>query len=188
MAETTQRMSLTTAVGLAQNIVSRICGGCERIEVAGSIRRKKPDIGDIEIVCIPKRVGLMEDSALDPILQSLVEQDKLRRIKNGEKMKQFDVVNAGCKLDLFIVEPETWGVQFLIRTGPADFSKRFVTQRSIGGYMPDSMCCRDGRLWHVRKWAGDDPVMDSAVAIPTPEETDAFAAVGLDFIEPEKRQ
>ena len=29
---------------------------CERIEIAGSVRRRRPQVNDIEIVCIPKTI------------------------------------------------------------------------------------------------------------------------------------
>lgn len=176
MATTETRMTWQRASDLAGMIVYYLRDGCERIEIAGSVRRKRRDVGDIEIVAIPKRIGLMEDSALDPILQGLVDKDKLRRIKNGEKMKQFDVVGAGCKLDLFLCEPETWGCIFTIRTGPATFSKLLVTQWP-GGYCPKGLRFKDGRIWD-----GDNPE-----PLETPEEIDVFRVLQMKYVEPEAR-
>ena len=102
-----------------------------------------------------------------------------RRIKNGEKYKKFEfglLENVQFRLDLFIVRPETWGVQFAIRTGPADFSHRFVTNKSLGGLLPNEMTVRDGLLWRA------------GVVVPTLEEVDFFTAIGLDWIEPEDRR
>src|SRR5688500_14958650 len=139
MATAEQKLSWDVANSTATAILRHLRPHCVRIEIAGSLRRLANYVSDIEIVCIPKRVGLMEDPATDAVLQSLVEADHLRRIKNGEKYKQFDIPKAGCKLDLFLVEAETWGVQFVIRTGPADFSRRLVTQRAKGGLLPSWM-------------------------------------------------
>lgn len=94
-------------------------------------------------------------------------------------------------LDLFIVRPETWGVQYLIRTGNADFSHRCVTPRKFGGYLPDDCKVEDGRVW--RYWAGDADMgaaklADIANPLETPEESDFLALLGLGWIEPENRK
>jgi DNA polymerase/3'-5' exonuclease PolX len=40
---------------IAGRIVEALRPYCERIEIAGSLRREKPMVGDIEIVAIPRR-------------------------------------------------------------------------------------------------------------------------------------
>lgn len=111
MASNSNRLPLERARQLANAVRDELAPGCQRIEIAGSIRRRKPEIGDIEIVCIPKRSGgLFDDqSALDPILAALEGTGRLRRIKGGEKYKQYEIVKAGVNLDLFICEPENLG-------------------------------------------------------------------------------
>jgi len=47
-------MNLTEAQRIAQIVKSELSPHCERIEIAGSIRRGKPEVKDIEIVAIPK--------------------------------------------------------------------------------------------------------------------------------------
>ncbi|NIN36317.1 MAG: hypothetical protein GTO60_14990, partial [Gammaproteobacteria bacterium] len=47
------KQPLEIARGIAEQLVSAFAEHCERIEIAGSIRRLRPDIGDIEIVAIP---------------------------------------------------------------------------------------------------------------------------------------
>lgn len=178
MSDAAMRISWERGKVIAERICHVLRPGCERIEVAGSLRRLKPDIGDIEIVCIPKRVGLMEDSALDPILQEQVEAVTLMRIKNGEKFKQFDVAGERAKLDLFIADVDTWGCIFTIRTGPAEFSKRLVTQQSQGGLCPSWLKFSGGRIVNVH--CDDAP-------LTTPEEADVFEAVKLAYIKPENR-
>lgn len=108
------------------------------------------------------------------------------RIKDGEKYKQISIKTesfglihlAEFKLDLFIVRPETWGVQFAIRTGPAEFSHKFVTRRSLGGWLPDHLKVDGGLLWDTR----------TETVIQTPEEQNFFEAIGMDWVEPEDRQ
>jgi len=52
-------MRLEIAQELAHGIRNQLAAHCERIEIAGSIRRRKADdIKDVEIVCIPKPYGV----------------------------------------------------------------------------------------------------------------------------------
>lgn len=89
-----KRMPLVVAERHAQRIVEAISGACERIQIAGSIRRRKEEVGDIEIVAIPKRGGTdlfgepSDDSMLDPVLEKCCD-DILTPIKGGDKYKQF---------------------------------------------------------------------------------------------------
>lgn len=158
------------ALSLAERIKAALAPGCERIEIAGSIRRKKQTIGDIEIVCVPRyATNLFGERQPDPtgltmILNDLVGTERLGEpIKNGEHYKQFPVPAVeGLNLDLFITRPDTWGIIFAIRTGSADFSRRLVTQRSKGGLLPSDCTVSGGAIWRLGEF------------VPTPEEADVF--------------
>ena len=177
------RMPLVRANALARSVIAELGRGCERIEIAGSIRRCKEDVGDIELVAIPKRpeglFGPGEGQGLiDAIIHALVLEDRLIRAKNGPRCKQFWITKHEMKLDLFLCEPSTWGVIFAIRTGSADFSKRLVTHRSHGGMLPDALDIKDGRLWD----------RDRNLLLDTPEEQDLFRAIGMTWVQPRDRQ
>lgn len=180
MSETKIRLPLARAEQLAKAIAAELSPGCQRIEIAGSIRRRKPDIGDIEICAIPKMgtdlLGEPLGAALDPILAELVASGRFTTLKGGDRYKQFVVNKHGIKLDLFLTDAECWGVIFTIRTGSATFSHKLVTPKSIGGLLPSHLRVQGGRL------------RDSdGKAIQTREERELFDAIGLPWIEPEKR-
>lgn len=74
----------------AAGIMALIEPGCERLEVAGSLRRQKAQVGDIEIVAVPVMQRdlfgeVTEQSAIDTLLSTLPVQV----LKNGQKYKQF---------------------------------------------------------------------------------------------------
>ena len=127
------RITITKAEPIARMLVEAMAPGCERIEIAGSIRRQQDLVGDIEIVAIPEMLkGLFGQpvvSLLDSYLGNLIQTGVLGKPKkNGKKYKQFEIVGQhGLHLDLFLVRLETWGVQLAIRTGPTLFSKVIVT-------------------------------------------------------------
>src|SRR5438045_3687642 len=54
MSTTTTRTPLAEARAIAEDFRDLIADSCDQVEIAGSIRRQKPDIGDIEIVAVPK--------------------------------------------------------------------------------------------------------------------------------------
>jgi DNA polymerase/3'-5' exonuclease PolX len=147
------KLPISQAQTLAETIRDTLKPYCERIEIAGSIRRQKPTIGDIEIVCIPKcQVDLFGNpgaSMLPWFLGELVAGGRLLPgDKNGEKYKEYYIpALAGLKLDLFITSVECWPVIFAVRTGSAAFSKRLVTQREKGGLLPSHLQVKGGRVW-----------------------------------------
>src|SRR3989344_4737374 len=91
------------AHAMALDVVEQLRLHCERIEVAGSIRRKKAEIGDIEIVAIPKpySTGLFEDG-----LASVVNKWPKAKgeLKYGETKYTQRILPSGITLDLFLAE------------------------------------------------------------------------------------
>lgn len=179
---------------LAQQLLEELSSGCEKKEIAGSIRRGRPDPKDIEIVVVPRRTDEMQELDLfgnggDVIvcdhlhnqLQKLyadglgiwVLDPVLRR--NGPKYKRLMHFTTGVCADLFIVTDSTWGAQFVIRTGPADFSKALVTRALSRG-----MKQADGNLWRTHRDG-------TRTVIETRTEYEYFAALGLPYLEPSER-
>jgi len=198
------------ALKVGNFLVNKMQPGCERIEIAGSIRRGKADVKDIEIVAIPilkpprPEFGKpIDKTPLDRQLRWLERDGVLKRVKGGDKFKQFEIGRLAefgidqplnpFKLDLFLVTPPSqWGVELVIRTGPSDFSQWMVTQKSKGGALPDGYFVRHNVVWaegtDVPNKAGDVvKMMTPDNHIEMPEEADWFAFCGLGLIEPGKR-
>lgn len=184
------RIPHAEALGLAEAMVANIMDVCDRVLIAGSIRRNAPDCGDIEIVCVPKLEtetggSLFGDDVFtvdrlnDRIMALLVNGEWGRRLdKNGrpamgDRYKRLTF--RSFALDLFITDPERWGMISTIRTGPAGFSHRLVTSTRQGGLLPAWLTVKDGLLWH------------GSEVIPTPQEIDVFRELKLDWIEPSQR-
>ncbi len=196
-------MRLAEAEALAAEILALLDGTCERRAIVGSVRRRKPEPHDIEILCVPIRwpredlfanvVGW--DSALEDRVARLLAEGVLtaRLDRNGQRAigKRYKRLSyRGAALDLFcVIEPAQWGVLSVIRTGPAEFSQQVVTRRSRQAYaperpglLPDHLFVREGALWEIHdNWDWLEPV-------PTPEESDFFRCLGLDYIPPEERR
>lgn len=148
------RVPFDRAAGMAQEIKAHLAPGCKRIEVAGSLRRRKPHVGDLELVAIPfPHGGLFSqrppDEDLDVLLSRLISGGVLHEPHLcGPKYRRYESARlAGFFVDLFLCDVETWGVIFAIRTGPAVFSKRLVTPITKGGFLPGGLKVRKGRVW-----------------------------------------
>jgi DNA polymerase/3'-5' exonuclease PolX len=175
---------------VALSLVAALRPACERIEIAGSLRRQKATVHDVEIVAMP-RLGrdlfgepVLDATELDVILARLVRQDVLScGDKMGSRYKKFWVWapdQPRIKLDLFaVLPPAQWGVILAIRTGPADFSQWIVTPRLAGGALPSH--CR------VLNGAVREGLIGEGKIIPMPEENDFLEFLGLGWIEPAKR-
>jgi DNA polymerase/3'-5' exonuclease PolX len=190
-------MENAKAVITANRLMDWLRPACDRIEIAGSTRREKPEVGDIEIVAIPKagapRPVFGQRKIFPRMLEQVLDNMQNQRgliepIKGGEKYKQFWLLEGRVhliKIDLFLVEePRQWGLIYLIRTGPADFSKWMVTPRSKGGALLEGYFVRDGYMWKH----GDGKTWPPSPIIDVPEEADYFRLCELEWVEPRERQ
>ena len=186
---------LGEAQRIAEKIKSEIGGYCERISIAGSIRRQEPSVGDIEIVCQPPIRQLKdlwgrkypdETASVRVLSNHLAGPMCLRKVKGGDRFQQWIIpypvsglIGNELTLDLFIVlPPANWGVIHLIRTGPHHFSRKMVTAKTHGGYLPRGHRVENGQI--INGYDGEPVgVIDT--------EEDYFQFCGLEYIPPEKR-
>ena len=170
------KLPLAVARDVANQLVAYLKPNCKRIEIAGSIRRCRLEVGDLEIMAVPT-VALYDQ--LDAYLQhgQVLHSDPKRW---GNKLRSFrfpvKVLDEYVQVDLFLQpDPATWGCNMLLRTGSAEFSRKMVTKRSQGGFMPDHF-----KIYDARVWAG-------AKLLETPEEQDIFRLWGMDYVLPPQR-
>lgn len=146
-SDTKQRFPLALAQEVTRDLLKRLHGACKRIQIAGSVRRKKPDVGDIEILAIPimgttdsgDLFGTPKEiSMLDLRLEALVKdgvfefrKTVLDTIVNGPKIKLFRDLASGIPVDVFTATEENWWNYLVCRTGPAksniDICNRAIT-------------------------------------------------------------
>jgi DNA polymerase/3'-5' exonuclease PolX len=155
------------ALRIAEATLEQLRPHCIRAEIAGSIRRKKAEVGDIEIVIIPKpfELGLFESG-----IASVV--NKWEKVRGELPCKYTQrILPEGIALDLFFAEESNWGNIFAIRTGSADYShKVLATQWVKCGFKSI-----DGHLWRE----------DEQYSLC--EEEDLFQLIGIPYVAPEYR-
>ncbi|OWP55329.1 MAG: hypothetical protein B2I17_10055 [Thermoplasmatales archaeon B_DKE] len=184
------------AVGLA--FIRDIGMAVMRAELAGSVRRERDLVHDIEIVVIPMadvqaRLPIGFLSATSPgqlsrgdhlerrihemLDRGIVTRDRPRRDTKANPLGPryyrigYNHQGSNYPIDLFAVKPPAqWGVVFLIRTGSAEYSHWFVQQ----GY-GHGVRVRDGHLER------------NGVTIDTPEEIDVFRRMLVPYADPKER-
>jgi DNA polymerase/3'-5' exonuclease PolX len=171
----TSRIPLARAVSIAETTQAVLAPHCERIAIAGSVRRRQPFVGDIELVCIPRLMpaGLFGDELItDPDFCAVVNQWPAVKGKPDGKYTQRRLPD-GIMLDLFMADVENWGLIFAIRTGSADFSRHILAT----GWVKEGYRSDEGRL----------RARDGTI-VPVREEHDLFALLGIPWVNPEARE
>lgn len=165
-------MKLEEVERLASWIVRSIDNFCdpEHVMVVGSIRRKCPEVHDIDIVLIPQAW------MWSTIIQKLKTNWLAEVVEAGQELARLKVpagaTSEPVQVDIYRARPETWGVLLLIRTG------------SIGHNI--KLCSR-ARAMNMMLSAKQGVIKDGKVVASRTEE-EIFKALGMDFVEPENRE
>ena len=173
-------MPLGRALRVATHVLNELAPLCVKIEIAGSIRRRRPVCGDVDLVCIPRDYEALRDRVLKRCTIAL-KNDGKTPIGDGENMlvvnmpdgTQLDIWFArAARQDLFKKYPSTWGTVLLCRTGSKEHNI-FIAQRAREiGYVWQPM----RGLTRGGNWLAGET------------EEEIFRALGLPFIEPERRE
>lgn len=179
-----------TADRIAHKVRDELAPWCEQIEIAGSIRRRRPDVGDIDLVLLPKNQAskqrILDRCAL-----------KCQPVKSGEQYSVFNLTlrpgEQPVQLDLWFAHcgevapgdlldspretaPGNFGVLLLARTGSAMFNVWLAQQARARGLH-----------FNPHRGIQRTAARDSRVIAAT-DEAEIFTSLGLAWIPPEKRE
>lgn len=183
-----QSFKLTEMQKKADEIVELITPYCDKVEVAGSIRRQKTEVSDIEIIYIPKydedlRLGLFNDkpqmlsSNFRIYLQTAPDfkrrLNKLGHTTFGGKIQLMFYKNK-YPVDFFATTQEGWAITKLLRTGSKEFNIFIINEALLNGYKisVENNCLEK---------------LDTKEFIYPKTELEIFEILGLDYLEPEQR-
>jgi DNA polymerase/3'-5' exonuclease PolX len=156
-------------------------------EIAGSIRRKRPDVGDAEHVVRPRSIkrtvyeGLFatekEVNAVWERADELVADGVVvKHLYGGSGFRWGDKYRGmefgGMLHEIFLADHNNWGCHLLIRTGPAQFSTRVVDTFKTGGMYRQ----QDGYLKRL----------DGSI-VPVFDEQTYLKLAGIPWVKPEAR-
>lgn len=132
-----QKYPYKYAAKAADYIMALLKPHCIRLHIAGSIRRMKYEVKDIEIVCEPATVtinkGLFGDPehVVSPGFITAIESITKEVVKGKPNGRYMQIITTselcpGIKLDLFMPKSEDYWRQFAIRTGSAEFAHNVI--------------------------------------------------------------
>lgn len=160
-------MRLEEATTIAEKVKEILSPYCEELEIAGSVRRRKPTVNDIDIVLIEKlSAWLILSSLIATIGRIELNGDKIKRLWYGDKQ-------SGIAIDIYIATPATWATLLLIRTGSKESNIRLAT-----------IAKRQG--WHL-KASGDGLFNEKGERIAGDTEESIYQALGIPYQEPPDR-
>ncbi len=155
-------MDLKGAQSIAEGVVRQIGPYCEKVVVAGSIRRQKPFVRDIDLVVIPKDRAALDQSLIVMGGHYTMAGKKITRV-------QMDSIS----LDIYFATPETFATLLLIRTGSTENNMRLC-----------SVAKRKG--WHLAA-SGEGLFDENRQRIAGDSEESIYEALGLPYQRPEER-
>ncbi|PIR48203.1 hypothetical protein COU80_05690 [Candidatus Peregrinibacteria bacterium CG10_big_fil_rev_8_21_14_0_10_55_24] len=148
-----------------EKLIARIrkVKGVERAEVAGSYRREKETVGDIDVLVVTKK----PKEVADAIAGLSFVRDV---VAHGDKKLSFDLLN-GLRVDVRFVKKDQWGSALLYFTGSKEHN---IAMRKVA--------IRKG--WKLNEYGLFED--DRVVASKTEEEI--YGALSLPYYEPAQRK
>lgn len=175
------------ALEVARELCRWLKPECERLIVAGSLRRGKAEVGDIEILYIPHtRVvadGLFDErvvSQVDELLTQLIARGLLEQRRTiagavtwGAKNKLARHVATGMPVDFFAADAANWFNYLVCRTGSAENNVRIAAAAKARG-------------WHWHPY-GTGFTDERGRPVSVTSERDVFTLLELPYLEPHQR-
>ena len=184
---TKRRFPLALAEVTAQSLVALLAPACQRIEVAGSVRRGRQDVGDIELLCVPRfqvqrdlfgqpveKVSLLDRRCLELVRSGHLDYrpNKAGALTFGPMNKLLLHQGTGIPVDVFTATTENWGMFLFVRTGPAGFIRQ-----AMGRF----------RVLGMAGHAYGGVTTASGEVVNCPAEEDVFNLLGWDRLPPGAR-
>lgn len=172
-----ERMLLGRAFPIAENVRSRLSGAdpFDRVEVVGSFRRRRPTVGDIDVLATATDV----EAAMD----AFAGHDDVKEVLGRGETKASVLVSGGLRMDLRIVDDAEYGAALVYFTGSKDHNIA-LRNRAID---------RDWKLneyglYDVSGVEGDGDGERVGERIAGETESAVYDALDLDWIPPTLRE
>lgn len=188
-------MELEKARAIAEELKERLELQSDRVEIVGDIRRQKPEVSKIKLLCIPTEgrpippdlcdwidpipvPGFEDTDPIDDEVTILIVEGVLGfrptgRRAYGPKKKFMVHAPSGMGVDILSTDVQCWAVALVVTTGGDMTNKRIAsTVRKKG--------------WRFR--TSEDSFDTADIHITCSTEIEVFEAVGLPYLPPEQRE
>jgi DNA polymerase (family 10) len=183
LSQSAGRKGIVDALPIAEALVERLreLKAVKQAEVAGSLRRRRETIGDVDLVC-----ALKDGARGTDVGDAFTKFPEVQKILGSGNAKASVITAGGLQVDLRIVPPDCFGAALMYFTGSKEHNAKLR-----GRAQDQGMTLNDWGLYKLDEWekakrvAGEQPPVKS-VAGKT--ETEIYKKLGLAYIEPEMRE
>ncbi len=181
-----KRFELKTAQKITGDLLTYIGKHFIKYEICGSIRRKRTDVGDIDIVAITKETYQLGEATLSDSIKKVdphgpekahhMGKSGAKRFLDGKLIKRFEF--KGMPVDLYLADEKTFGTLVLIRTGSKEHNIKLTTlarEKGLKLFASGKGLCEIDRDGNIVKTISTDESEILAMLlgrIPPPEERD----------------
>ena len=116
-------MTLSFADKCVEKLLPWLRGISVKAEVAGSVRRRRPEVNDLDFVCVPilkiesdmlgQVVGMRDHTA--ETIRARIHDEAWTPLKDGPSYFQW--IAKGVQVDVWLVDPPTFISNLIYRTG-----------------------------------------------------------------------
>ena len=159
------RMILAQALSLADEIIAELkhTPGVSAITFAGSLRRKKETVGDIDLLVTTKKPK--------EIMEAFLHNPRVKRVIAKGPTKSAVTFSAGVNCDLRVLPPNQWGSALMYFTGSKNHN---IALRKIA----------ISKGWKLSEYG----LFKGQRTLASNTEEEIYAKLGLPYIEPEIRE
>lgn len=150
----------------------RMAPGLERLEVAGSYRRRSETVGDIDLLAVAKKPAA--------VMEHFRQHAWIEKVAMSGDTRASVTLGSGLQIDLRAVAPESYGAALVYFTGSKEHNVK-LRRRAVERGLRIS----EYGVFKIDPEKGDE---DPGEWIAGREEEDVYAAVGLAWIPPEMRE
>ncbi|MBI1422453.1 MAG: DNA polymerase/3'-5' exonuclease PolX [Gammaproteobacteria bacterium] len=160
-----QRIKLVTAAQYAEPLVAYLekVHGVDRVIVAGSYRRRKETVGDLDI--------LVSAAKSDKVMDAFVHYDEVHEVLSKGTTRSTIILRNGLQVDLRVVSKQSFGAALYYFTGSKAHNiavRRRAQQRKL-------------KINEYGVYKGDKQIAGAT-------EESVFESIGLPYIPPELRE
>ena len=169
-------------MAIAQNFVERLRSlpGVLAAEAAGSLRRRRETVGDLDLVC-----AVRDESAAKVVSDAFVKFPEVKRIL-AQGIAKASIVTGDAQVDLRIVPPANFGATLLHFTGSKEHNVRL---RGLALSM--KMTLNEWGLYKLSEYEKSEKRAGRAPSIKpvaAKTEDEVYKKLDLEWIDPELRE
>lgn len=165
-----KRLLLPDAEEIAEDMVAylREHAALARIAVAGSYRRRKETVGDLDILVVPADAG---EGAAAAIMDTFTAHEDVERVSMKGETRSSVVLRSGVQIDLRLLEAGSYGSALQYFTGSKEHNiavRRVAQEQGL-------------KVSEYGLFRGEEQVAGA-------EEEDMYTSLGLAWVPPELRE